>query len=459
MRGTRRGDDVLPLSVHGPVGVLDLQVPAGASCSDVAIEYSRQADLRVVPRLYTRVGVALDPAATLADAGLLSGTVLVALDPAAVVPGRRVGEGEGRRARGRLAPGPLPTLWCTVAGLAAVLAALAALTLPGSEDLRAACVAVLFGAAALGALPVGPLAAHRVPTVPVFAGAATLVLVWDPLPERLPTVIGFACLGAAVAAAAATALGRAGEEALRVWIIGGVGLFVVTALAALAAVPAQAVWSLLLLGAMLAARFVPLLAVEMPDRYLLDVERLAVSAWSARERPARRRGRVVVPVAAVCEVAARGARMVTAACVAVLVVAAVSAALLLAGAGSDVPGPDRIGARCQVGLAGAALLLAARSFRHPAARALLRYAGLACWGALLVVVLTDLDAGLLTLLAGASIGLGVLLVAVAVALGRGWRSVWWARQADVAEAVCGALAVGSVVAATGLFTALWRIAG
>ena len=46
----------------------------------------------------------------------------------------------------------------------------------------------------------------------------------------------------------------------------------------------------LLLLATLAARFVPGLAVDVPDQYLIDLERLAVTAWSARERPTGRRG-------------------------------------------------------------------------------------------------------------------------------------------------------------------------
>ena len=108
-------------------------------------------------------------------------------------------------------------------------------------------------------------------------------------------------------------------------------------------------WSLLLVLAMLAARVVPAIAVDVPDNYLIDMDRLAITAWSARERPRSRRGRVVVPEAAVVAVAARGSAIITAAAAAVLAVAAVSAPLLLrrrrppdrprrrAGAGVPVP--------------------------------------------------------------------------------------------------------------------------
>ncbi len=72
--------DVLALSVHGPAGVLDLHVPAGASGADVAAEYSRQASLPTVPRLYTRMGRPLADGLSLAESGIGPGSVLVAAD-------------------------------------------------------------------------------------------------------------------------------------------------------------------------------------------------------------------------------------------------------------------------------------------------------------------------------------------------------------------------------------------
>ena len=233
-------------------------------------------------------------------------------------------------------------------------------------------------------LPIGRLSAHRMVAAPAFAAAAAFAVVWAPEPERLPTVVGVAALVAAVAAAVARALDVQGDEALRVWIVVGVGLFLVTGAGALLHADPQVVWGLLLLAATLAARFVPAIAVDVPDQFLIDLERLAVTAWSARERPHGRRGRTVVPPAAVAQVAARGSRIVTASAAGIWAVVAVSAPMLLATA--DLP-VDRIGARVMVGLSGAALLLAARSYRHPAARAMLRGAGLTCWAALAVVLL------------------------------------------------------------------------
>jgi hypothetical protein len=241
---------------------------------------------------------------------------------------------------------------------------------------------------------------------------------------------------------------------MRVWVVVGATVFVVTAGAALLDLAPQVVWALLLVGAMLAARFVPGLAIDVPDQLLIDLERLAVTAWSARDRPVRRRGRTVVRPRAVAAVAARGTRIVTASSVAILVVVAVAAPLLLATATLPL---DRIGARVLVGLAGAALLLAARSYRHAAARALLRAAGLTCWAALLVVLLRLYGEGSGLTVAAIAIALAVLMILVGVATGRGWRSAWWSRKAEVAEGLAGSFAVASVFVAVGLFRSLWEL--
>jgi len=53
----------------------------------------------------------------------------------------------------------------------------------------------------------------------------------------------------------------------------------------------------------------------------------------------------------------------------------------------------------------------------------------------------------LVLLAGVSTAAGVTI-------GRGWRSIWWARAADVAEGLAIVLVVAAVPLATGLFDAV-----
>jgi hypothetical protein len=162
----------------------------------------------------------------------------------------------------------------------------------------------------------------------------------------------------------------------------------------------------------------------------------------------------VVPIGAVAEVAERGGRLLAASAGVVLVVTAVSAPLLLWSATLPV---DRIGARLEVGLVGAGLLLAARSYRHPVARVLLRVAGLACMAALARYAAPRLGQGQLFAVSVTAIGLGVLVAVAALATGRGWRSAWWSRRAEVAEAVCGSSALAVVLVASGFFRYLWEL--
>lgn len=443
---TAGAGDVVALSVHGPAGVVDLVVPSMATTSDVAREYAAQVGLGAAPALGTTTGRPLEPGRPLLDLGLRSGSLLVVV----------TGDGHRPSATAR-AGAPLPTEgpWATalllVAGAVALLAGWAAPSTAG--DAHTAVVGLLVLGAVVAVVPVGALAARRALVAPAYAGAAAYAVVWDPAPERLPTVLGVAALVSAVAAGVARALSPRGSEVLRVWVVVGVSVFLVTMGGALVGAPAALVWALLVALAMLAPRFVPGFAVDVPDQLLLDLERLAVNAWFARERPRGRRGRTVVPRAAVAAVAARGARTVTAASAGVLVVLAVSAPALLASV--DEPA-DVIGARLQVLLSGAAVLLAARSYRHRLARALLRVAGLACWVALLVDLAGALRAGAGLAVVVAAVVVGLLVVLAAVATGRGWRSAWWSRRAEVLEGLGGALALAALVLSTGLFRWLWE---
>ena len=450
--------DAVALSVHGPAGVLDLLVPSGASVADVAVEYADKAGLGVVPALCTPLGQWLAPDRALEAAGVGSGSVLVALlagpSPTAA-SGRRRRADERARTPRPAPPGPLSALWfCVAVGLALVAGWSASQEQP--SDLRTATVVLLGAAAFVGILPVGRHAAHRILAAPAFAASAAFVVAWDPAPERLPTIIGIAALTGAVAAALARALDRHSEEALRVWIVVGSLVFALTCGAALLDFRPQVAWALLLLLATLAARFVPSFAIDVPDQLLIDLERLAVTAWSARDRPSGRRGRIVVPPAAVELVAARGTRIVTAASGAILAVVVVSAPLLLE---SATQRHDWVGARAMVGFSGASLLFAARSYRHGTARALLRVAGLACLLVLLAVLLADGDGGAGLVVGLLAVVLAAVVILVAVPLGRGWRSARWSRRAEVAESVCASFAVGAVVVAIGLFRHLWELTG
>lgn len=454
---------VTALTVHGPRGALDLTVPTDATLGDVARTYAAEAGLPSPLPLVSRSGEPLQLTDVVGEAGLVAGSVLVAVDPSARPAPPRRGHRAGTAASRAPVAGAASAAWLCGAAAVAGLAGWSATRMP--EDERWPVVAVLALAALVGCLPIGSLAAQRALAAPAFAAAACLALVWDPLPERIPTVLGAAALAAAVAAAAARTLAPADSPAvdgLRVWIVVGVGWFAVAGLGALTDVGPQVVWSVLYLLAVLAARFVPEIAVDVPDQFLLDLERLAVTAWSAREQPRGRRGRVVVPKHAVDAVAARGTRLVSAAAVAVLAVVTVAAPLLLLTA--DLP-LDRTGARCLVGFGGAALLLAARSYRHVLARRLLRLAGVVSVGSVAVVVVgllapgADGSSGRAGFLALAAVALAAVLVLVGVLVGRGWRSAWWSRRAEIAEALCGAAAVGSLVVAVGFFRHLWEVTG
>jgi hypothetical protein len=87
---------------------------------------------------------------------------------------------------------------------------------------------------------------------------------------------------------------------------------------------------------------------------------------------------------------------------------------------------------------------------------LLRSAGLLCWVTLVLDVLPDASEGLATAVALAAIALAVVLLVVAVATGRGWRSAWWSRRAEVAEGLCGSAAVATLLVAAGVFRSLWE---
>lgn len=456
MADTLAHPQLLAVTVHGPAGVLDLVVPAGAAAGDVAEEYAGQVGLQAVPDLRTRIGTPIPADVPLLRAGVVTGDVLVAT-AGGPPPATRRASGRAATAGAR-AGGPDPTsglagLWFAVAAAVAGAGGWCAATATG--ELRTVAVAVLAAGAALGVLPVGRFTRHRLACAPVFGAAAAFALVWDPQPERLPVVVGATALAAALVAAVARALDEHAEEALRVWIVAGAGVFVLTGLCALAGTPPRVAWALLLIASVLAARFVPAYAVDVPDQYLLDLERLAVTAWSARTAPPGKRGRSIIRREAVAEVAGRGARLVTAAAAAILVVVALAAPLLLATATAPI---DRIGARVMVLFAGGALLLAARSHRHVAARVLLRTAGLLCWAALWAVLLAIASAEARWWILLGAVALAVVLVVVAVAVGRGWRSAWWSRRAEVAEGLCGAFALASLLVATGWFRQLWEMA-
>jgi hypothetical protein len=442
--------DVLALTVHGPAGALDLVLPASAVVTDVAREYADKAGLGAIPLLYSRTGDLLLATATLDELGVDTGAILVA----ATGVHRTSDVGSPRPTTDARPPGrhPIVVLWCAVATAIAALAGWCAAHADGSH--RDVAVGLLLVAGVLGLVPAGRSAVPRLIAAPCFLGAAAFASAWDPMPERLPMVVGVTAGAVAVGAAIARATAAQAEAQLGVLVVGGSCVFAVTGALTLLGWSPGVAWAVLLAASLLAARFVPASAVDVPDQYLVDVERLAVTAWSARDPVPRRRVRSIVPIGAVAAVADRGGRVLGTAAGVVLAVVLVSAPLLLWTATLPV---DRVGARLEVALVGLGLLLAARSYRHPSARALLRLAGLACGGSLAAYAGPRLDQGQLLAVSLAAVGLGLLLVVAAVATGRGWRSAWWSRRAEVAEALCGSSALAVVLVASGCFRHLWEL--
>lgn len=435
----------LAISIRGPVGVVDLAVPAGASVADVAREYAVQAALPAAPVLRTGLGAPLREDLSLDEAGVASGALLVA-DLGAPTPVSRHALPLSTPAHVRR---ELPTAWFAAAAAAAALAAWFGGQATGA--VRDVVAGLLLATTLLALLPVGREDRRRALTAPAFAAAAAWVVVWDPLPERLPLIVGIVALAGAVAAAAGRTLTE-GDEALRVWTVAGGSLFLLAAGWALLDLSPAWFWSLVLVAALFMPRFVPTLAVDVPDQFLIDLDRLAINAWSARQVPDKRR-RTMVPPEAVAQVASRAGHAVTAASLVILVLCVLAAPMLLASVEDPL---DRIGARVLVLLTGAGVLLAARSYRHAAARGLMRLAGVACWLALLAHLAPRTGHGLVVTTAVAAVLLAAVLVLAGVATGRGWRSAWWSRRAEVAEALCGAAGLAALVVAVGLFRTVWE---
>ncbi len=443
--------ETIAISVHGPVGVLDLVVPVAATSVDVARVYATEAGVAGVPLLQTATGDLLPAGRSLSELGVRPGALMVAATGVHRPSSARLRDVVRGLPDSPALAGFVAACGVAVAGLAAWYAAQA-----GDEGRRTVVVGMLLACALLACLPIGRHHAQRVVAAPGFAAAAGFAAVYQPGLHLLPTIVAVCAISAATVAAIGRALAERADEALTVWITAGLAIAVVCSTSAVLGWHGQAVWALLLVLAMLAARFVPSLAVNVPDEALLDLDRLAVTAWSARDsREGKgKRGRIVVAAAAMDQLVASASRTVSAGAAAVAVVCTLASPLLLAEADLSL---DRIGARCLTFFTGAAVLLAARSYRHARARLLLRVAGLACWF-FLAMHFVALDViPLPGVVVGVAVALGAILVLAAVATGRGWRSVWWARRAEVAESMAGAFALASGVVASGVFRILWEI--
>lgn len=341
-------------------------------------------------------------------------------------------------------------------GAASAAASGAVVAVNGSPTERLACAGLFLVAALVTAFPVhGARVGGRLRAAasPVFAAAAGFAAAYSDRTGGLLLGLAVAALCATVAAAVARAwLSEDEEELTDVALVVGATASGLTVLLLLLGSSVGALLSVAYGVAVVAARLLPYLVVDVPDEALLDLDRLANTAWSARERPrGSRRKRVIVRQEGVTAVVRRGQRLMTSGTVVISGVVVVGGSVLV----SDVE-PDTIGvSRVVMVLLGAAgLALVARSVRARVPRLALRLsaAAVAAWTGLLLLDVEDAGTAWWIFVAGAA--LGALTVSVAVALGQGWRSVWWARLADVVEALAIVLVVAAVPLASGLFDAV-----
>lgn len=241
------------------------------------------------------------------------------------------------------------------------------------------------------------------------------------------------CAGAALVALA----GRAGtgrdRYVPRVWIAFAGGIGALGLLALLAGMPLPVLATVALAAVVLLGRVVPDLVIDVDDDVLIDIGRLSVTSWSPRESRRPRRPGWRIDDEAVGSVVAAASVEQVATLVGLAAVSTGGSAVLFVGlVRSAVPS---LAMQLLLGAAGLALSLTARAYRRRGDRTLLRFAALAPALALAVAGLTRLgSAGGGGIVVGAAgVVLALALASVAPALGRGYRSLWASRLADIAE--------------------------
>lgn len=443
----------LRLTVLATAQRADLVVPEWLQVVDLAEVVQERLQLAEPPTLLDAAGRPLPPERSLTEAGLRHGAVVVvAPQPgAAAAPDEEaVGPGDAAPTRERVwAAGWLVDLATAAVVVGAVSAAV------GTDPLRTVAAGLLVLLAVAALLPGGTprLRTQRRHLVPWCLGGAALAAVG--LPAEQPLLpIAVAGLGAFAAAGVLRAV-TDDDVVSMVWLWGAGTVALVSTTLLVVGAGVAGLWSTLLVLALVWIRLLPTLVVDVPDDTLLDLERLAVTAWSSRDdRPRGRRRRRIVRRHEVAGLAREGGAMLRAGTAGGVLVMVVATALLL-----DVAdGLSRsavVGGRVQVGVAAVALALVARAYRDWRLQALLR-AGAATMVLLLGAALGELGATTSLVLAAALAAVATGVVWAALALGRGWRSVWWARMADVGQSLCIATSVALLPLASGLFDLVWR---
>ena len=457
VRPTHGADTALRLSVVGAGGRLDLAVPMWLDVAALAQEYADAVGLAVAPRLARAGGRRLDPAAALEDV-LEQGDLLVAADtapPSDATEGTPSGAGGGPAVASPPA-GRGAVALLVLAGVAGFAAAAIGASLSFTADapvwVRPVAAAVLLVGALVVAAPradqATPLPDGRTsepdPRVrqddwsflagPGLAGAAGFVVAATPGAGGVLLALAAGGLAALVVAALArTGLEGDDEHLARLWLVTGAIVCLAAVVWLLLGASALALAAVAFGAAVVATRVLPTVAVDVDDEVLLDLDRLAVTAWSAREQPRSGRKRHQVRPRMVHEVARRGQRTVGTGVVVSAVTAAVTGPFVVLGLGGDPTAWARWGGVALVLLGAASMALASRSFRSLGLRTLLGAA--AAWLVALTgtAVATELGTDALWYAFGAALLVAPAVLLAAVRLGAGWRSVWWARVGEVLE--------------------------
>lgn len=444
----------LRVTVVGSAGRADLVVPLGAEIGSLGRAYAETVGAAAPPPLATVAGVPLADHVAVDEAPLSDGDVVLALDAEHEEHADRADDPAHRTVRRGSRAGTVVVALAAAAGLAG--AAVLALS-DAAGPARSGCLLVLLLCAVVSAVPVeasgeGVPARVRAAASPGFGAAAGFGASYHDGPGGLLLAVAVAALSATVFAAV-TRMFLDGEhdELALVWLVVGGAAATLVTVSLLTGASAHGVWTVVFAAAVVAARLLPYTVVDVPDRALLDLDRLAVTAWSARERPRGGRRRAVVRYDGVGRLVRRGQDLVAAGTAMIAVLAAVTGPLLL------LPGTDDLAGICSlamVALGAAALALVARSFRAALPRLALRLCAGWLLAALGLAVVRAADRTTdWAVFAGVAL-LALVVTLAAVQLGRGWRSVWWARVADLVEGLSIVLIVALVPLASGFSEAI-----
>jgi hypothetical protein len=288
---------------------------------------------------------------------------------------------------------------------------------------------------------------------PVFGFGAGLALPVADSPSAGRIAVVAACTLATTLAGVARIFGGPADRASRAALTTLAGLGALGVLGVVLGWPAFAVAAAAAGLVPAATRLLPSVGFEVPDEQLVDVERLSTTIWTAREQRRRRFRRLRPTEIDGVFLAAR--ETVAAGTVWACLVAPVSLAVLVA-----TPGRSAWSVWGTIGLCGAvttALGLQSRTVRDRLPRFALLTSSAA--SALLGTYAAGqrLGAGPGFALVVGAVVLGVVAIASAVALGRGWHSTRLSRLADMLQGLAVVLSLPAAALAADGFEAMRRM--